>query len=220
VTPSLTLNLGLRYEWSSPYTERHNLEQFSDFAASSGVAVPGLGTLPGATIFASNSQRNIPVDRDNLAPRVGFAYQVSNQTVVRAGAGIYYGMNVATNFQYPGTAFSSAPAVFFTKDNYVNRYATLENPFPTGIQDPQGMKYGKLAEWGLSNGNNLDLEKARNAEVYQWNVGLQQAFPWQIILGIDYSANRARTCPGVVTTAPAIATSSPQRFAGNIPAIS
>ena len=114
---------------------------------------------------------------------------------MRGGFGVYYGMNVATNFQYPGTAFSSTPAVFFTKDNYVNRYATLENPFPTGIEDPQGTKYGKLAEWGLSNGNNLNYEKARNAEVYQWNVGLQQAFAWQIVLGIDYSANRTTHLP-------------------------
>jgi len=195
LTPKLTLNLGLRYEWSSPYTERHNLEQFSDFTASSGVTVPGLGTLPGSTIFASNSLRNIPVDRNNLAPRFGFAYQASDRTVVRGGAGIYYGMNVATNFQYPGTAFSSAPAVFFTKDNYLTRSATLENPFPTGIEDPQGTKYGKLAEWGLSNGNNLDFEKARNAEIYQWNLGLQQAFPGQIVLGIDYSANRSTHLP-------------------------
>ncbi len=191
----LTLNLGIRYEWSTPYTERHNLEQFSDFTGSSGVSVPTLGTLPGATIFASNSQRNIPVDRNNWAPRVGFAFQPNERTVVRGGAGVYFGMNVATNFQYPSTAFSSAPSVFFTKDNYVTRYATLENPFPAGIQDPQGTKYGKLAEWGLSNGNNLDLEKARNAEIYQWNVGLQQAFPWQIVLGIDYSANRSTHLP-------------------------
>jgi Carboxypeptidase regulatory-like domain/TonB dependent receptor len=195
LTPKLTINLGLRYEWSTPYTERHNLEQFSDFTASSGIAVPGLGTLPGATIFASSSQRNIPVDRNNLSPRVGFAYQVHDQTVVRGGAGIYYGMNVATNFQYPGTAFSSAPSVFFTKDNYFTRYATLENPFPTGIPDPQGTKYGKAAEWGLSNGNNLDYEKARNAEVFQWNLGIQQAFPWQVVLGIDYSANRSTHLP-------------------------
>jgi hypothetical protein len=124
------------------------------------VSLPGLGALPGSTIFASNSQRNIPVDSNNFAPRVGFAYQVSNQTVVRGGFGVYYGMNVATNFQYPGTAFSSTPAVFFTEDNYVNRYATLENPFPIGIQDPQGTKYGKLAEWGLSNGNNLGLRES------------------------------------------------------------
>lgn len=195
VSPKLTLNLGLRYEWSTPYSERHNLEQFSDFSASSGVDVPGVGTVHGTTVFASGSQRTIPVDRNNWAPRVGFAYQVNDRTVVRGGAGVYYGMNVATNYQYPGTAFSSTPAVFFTKDNYVTRYATLENPFPAGIQDPQGTKYGKLAEWGLSNGNNLDLEKARNAEVYQWNIGLQQAFPWQVVLGIDYSANRSTHLP-------------------------
>ncbi len=195
VNPKLTLNLGLRYEWSTPYTERHNLEQFSDFSASSGVNVPGVGTVRGTTVFASGSQRSLPVDRNNWAPRVGFAYQVNDRTVVRGGAGVYYGMNVATNFQYPGPAFSSTPAVFFTKDNYVTRYATLENPFPTGIQDPQDTRYGKLAEWGLSNGNNLDLEKARNAEVYQWNIGLQQAFPWQVVLGIDYSANRSTHLP-------------------------
>ena len=113
LTPRLTLNLGLRYEWSSPYTERHNLEQFSDFTASSGVSVPGLGTLPGSTIFASNSQRNIPVDRNNLAPRLGFAYQANDRTVVRGGAGIYYGMNVATNFQYPGHRIQQCPGRFF-----------------------------------------------------------------------------------------------------------
>ncbi len=195
VNPKLTVNLGLRYEWSTPYTERHNLEQFSDFSASSGVNVAGVGAVRGTTVFASGAQRGIPVDRNNWAPRVGFAYQVNDRTVVRGGAGVYYGMNVATNFQYPGPAFSSTPAVFFTKDNYVTQYATLENPFPTGIQEPQDTRYGKLAEWGLSNGNNLDLEKARNAEVYQWNIGLQQAFPWQVVLGIDYSANRSTHLP-------------------------
>lgn len=195
LTTRLTLNLGLRYEWSMPYTERHNLEQFSDFTASSGQNVPTLGTPRGSTIFATNSQRNIPVDRNNFAPRVGFAYEVNDKLVVRGGAGMYYGMNVATNFQYPGPAFSSSPAVFFTKNNYQSRFATLENPFPSGIEDPQGTKYGKLAEWGLGNGNNLDFEKARNAELYQWNLGVQQALPWQVVIGIDYSASRSTHLP-------------------------
>jgi hypothetical protein len=195
MTDKLTLNLGVRYEWSTPYTERHNLEQFSDFTAESGVSLPGLGPILGSTVFASNSQRNIAVDRNNIAPRFGFAYAVNERTVVRGGAGIYYGMNVATNYQYPGTSFSSSPAVFFSKDNYQTRYATLENPFPTGIEDPQRKKYGKLAEWGLSNANNLDLETARNAEIYQWNLGIQQAFPGKIVIGIDYSANRSTHLP-------------------------
>ena len=149
------------------------------------------------TIFACSAQRTIPVDRNNCgAAAWALPVKSIDRTVVRGGAGIYYGMNVATNFQYPGTGIAAVhQSVFFTKDNYVTRYATLENPFPTGIQDPQGKTYGKLAEWGLSNGNNLDLEKARNAEIYQWNFGMQQAFPWQVVLGIDYSANRSTHLP-------------------------
>ncbi|MGC2583560.1 MAG: hypothetical protein WA399_15755, partial [Acidobacteriaceae bacterium] len=184
-----------------PYSERHNYNEFSDFTASSGQAVPGLSayqpsdTPPGATIFASSSMRTLPVDRNNVAPRLGFAWQVHPETVVRGGAGIYYGLNVATNYQYPGPAFASSPSVFFTKDNYQTRFATLENPFPGGIPQPQGQKYGKLADWGLADANNLDLETARNAEIYQWNVGIQQAFPWNVVLGIDYSANRSTHLP-------------------------
>jgi hypothetical protein len=107
-TTRLTLNLGVRYEWSTPYSERHNYEQFSDFTASSGQPVPGLSayqpsdTPPGTTIFAGNSQRTIPVDRNNVAPRLAFAWQANPNLVFRGGAGIYYGLNVATNFQSLG----------------------------------------------------------------------------------------------------------------------
>ncbi len=37
MTSKLTLNIGLRYEWSTPYTERYNRSTFSDFTDSSGV---------------------------------------------------------------------------------------------------------------------------------------------------------------------------------------
>ena len=195
-TRNLTLNLGVRYEWSTPYSERHNYSQFSDFTGSSGVGIPGLSTdLTGTTVFASGSMRTLAVDRNNVAPRLSFAWQVKPNTVVRGGAGIYYGLNVATNYQYAGPAFAASPAVFFTRDGYQTRYATLENPFPAGIEQPEGTKYGKLADWGLSDANNLDLEPARNAEIYQWNLGVQQALPWKVVLGIDYSANRSTHLP-------------------------
>ena len=196
VNPKLTLNLGIRYEWSTPYSERHNTSQFSDFTGSSGLAVAGVsGNLLGTTVFASSKQRTVPTDWNNIAPRLGFAYLVNDKLAIRGGAGVYYGMSVATNFQYPGPAYTSSPSVFFTKDGYLTRSATLENPFPTGIEEPQGTKYGKLAEWGLNNGNNLDTGTARNAEVYQWNLGVQQAFPANIVLGINYSANHSTHLP-------------------------
>jgi Carboxypeptidase regulatory-like domain/TonB dependent receptor len=199
VTPKLTLNLGLRYEWSTPYTERNNLVQFSNFTGNSGVTVPGLplisGPLPGTTVFPTSGNRHVPVDRNNWAPRLGFAYQLNTNTVVRGGAGVYYGMNVATNFQYPGTAFRKDGQVYFTQDNFQTQYATLENPFPAGLPAPQGTKYGALADWGFANQNDLGTTQAQNADIYQWSLGVQRMLPGQIVVSADYSANHSTHLP-------------------------
>lgn len=195
VTSKLTLNLGLRYEWSSPYTERFDRLQFSDFNGDSGIDIPGLGPIRGTTIFAGSNRRSAPVDRNNFAPRLGFAYQLAPNTVLRGGAGMFYGMNVATNFQYAGTAFRKSAVIHFSKDNYNTQFASLADPFPDGLSGPQGDRYGALAEWGFGNGNDLGTETARNAEIYQWNLGVQHLLPGQIVVAADYSANRSTHLP-------------------------
>lgn len=203
VTPRLTLNFGLRYEWSTPYTERQNLLQYSNFTGSSGISVPidvpGLRTetvsLNGTTKFPTSDSRHVPVDRNNIAPRLGFAYTIDPNTVVRGGAGIYYGLNVATNFQFTGTAFGNSHPILFSKDNFQSQFATLADPFPSGYAPPQGDKYGPLALWGFPNNNSLDTAKARNAEIYQWNLGVQHLFPWGVTIGVDYSASRSTHLP-------------------------
>jgi hypothetical protein len=195
-TSKLTLNLGIRYQWDTPYTERHNNTQFSDFTGDSGISVVGFpGTLQGTTIFASSKMRNLPTDYSNIGPRLGFAYLVNEKTAIRGGAGIYFGYGVATNYQYPGAAYTASPEAFFSKDGGITRDATMENPFPGGIPPAQGQQYGKLALWGLSNGNNLGTQTAKNADIYQWNLGIQQAFPAQIVIAINYSANRSTFLP-------------------------
>ena len=207
VNSKLTLNLGLRYEWSTPYTERNNQIQFSDFTSSSGMSIdlssggltPGLGTvnLNGTTLFPTSGMRSVPVYRKNFGPRFGFAYQLDPNTVLRGGGGIYYGMSVATNFQYPGTAFRKSATMFFTLDDF-NTMApgtSLATPFPGGLTGPQGKQYGPLAEWGYGNGNDLGTTADRNADIYQWNLGIQRLLPSQIVIGIDYSANRSIHLP-------------------------
>jgi hypothetical protein len=203
VNPKLTVNLGLRYEWSTPYTERNNLIQFSNFTGVSNIAVPidipgfvnQTGNLVGITNFPPSGNRNVPVDRNNVAPRLGFAYTIDKNTVVRGGAGIYYGLNVATNFQFTGTAFGNSHPILFSKDNFQTQFATLENPFPNGYAPPQGQKYGGLALWGFPDNNSLDTGEARNAEIYQWNLGVQHLFPAGITIGVDYSASRSTHLP-------------------------
>lgn len=213
VTSKLTLNLGLRYEWSTPYDERYNRVQFSDFAGDSGVAnpvpgvlpslVPGIdlsslpmsATLKGITLFAGPGHRHVPADHNNFGPRLGFAYAMTPSTVIRGGAGVYYGMSVATNYQYAGTAFRKDGSINFTLDNFQTRYATLSNPFPVGLPAPEGTKYGPLAEWGYGNGNDLGNTVAQNADIYQWSLGVQRLLPGKIVVSADYSANRSTHLP-------------------------
>ncbi len=217
VTPKLTVNVGLRYEWSTPYTERQNRLQFNDFSGDTGISIPydrdGSGLLPqlgqigeirGTSVFPSSGHRNSPVDRNNWAPRLGFAYQLAPNTVLRGGAGVFYGMNVATNFQYAGPAFAKTASMFFSKDNFATQFAclgpsniqtTCTSPFPGGLAPPQGTTYGKLAQWGFGNSSDLDTGTARNAEIYQWNLGIQHLLPGQIVIGVDYSANRSTHLP-------------------------
>jgi hypothetical protein len=214
VSSKLTLNLGLRYQWSTPYNERHNRLEFSDFAANTGVSIdltgpngaqstlqsvglnyPSSVPLVGTTVFASSGDRSVPVYRKDVGPRFGFAYQIDSKTVVRGGAGIYFGMSPATNFQYPGTAFRKTATMFFTNDNFETQSATLENPFAGGFTGPQNKQYGALANWGYANNNDLGTTAARDANIYQWNVGIQRELPSQIVLGVDYSANRSTHLP-------------------------
>jgi Carboxypeptidase regulatory-like domain/TonB dependent receptor len=213
ITPKLTLNLGLRYEWSTPYDERYNRLQFSDFTADTGVSLdltsaqaalqsvglnfPSAEELYGTTLFANSSMRSVPVYRKDIGPRLGFAYGIDTKTVVRGGAGIYFGMSPATNFQYTGTAFRKTASIFFTQSDFANPtpLSTLANPFPSGFTGPQGTAYGALADWGYSNNNDLGTTAARDADIYQWNLGIQRELPSDIVLGIDYVANRSTHLP-------------------------
>ncbi|MFY9741104.1 MAG: hypothetical protein WAK21_03825, partial [Candidatus Sulfotelmatobacter sp.] len=222
VNAKLTVNLGIRYEWSTPYDERYNRIQFSNFTAPSGASIdlanvlasapagtmstqgamqsvglnfPSTEPVIGTTQFPTSSMRHVPVYRNDVGPRLGFAYAFDSRTVVRGGAGIYFGMSPATNFQYPGTAFSKTATMFFTNNDFATQYATLENPFPSGFTGPQNKAYGQFADWGYANNNDLGNTAARDADLYMWNLGIERELPSQIVLGVDYSANRSTHLP-------------------------
>jgi trimeric autotransporter adhesin len=92
VRPSLTLNLGVRYEYFSPLSEKYgrmaNLDIAPDFTAVAPVVAGGTGPYSGA--FPSGL---INPDYKNFSPRIGLAWkvpQIKRSTIVRAGYGIYY----------------------------------------------------------------------------------------------------------------------------------
>jgi hypothetical protein len=205
ISRRLTLDLGLRYEWSTPYTERFNRNQFSCFTCDSGIRVPALPGLEGiwpangreiygTTVVATPGHRAPDTDWDNVGPRLGFAYQLNPNTVVRGGAGIYYGMNYATNWQYGGANWQGSANILYSLDGNITRYANIENPFPAGFLLPEEDKYGAESQWGYNDGNHAGLDTV-NAHIYMWNIGVQRQFPGSLMLEVDYSASRSTNLP-------------------------
>ncbi len=96
LTPTLTLNLGVRYDLFTPYTEITNI--LSNFDTDLGrIVVAG---QPGVTPTG-----NVRTDYSNLAPRVGFAYTPLPRTVIRGG----FGMTFAPENMTSGAALVNQP---------------------------------------------------------------------------------------------------------------
>jgi hypothetical protein len=184
----------LRYEFSTPYEERFNRQAFTCFTCDSGLNVPGVGQIHGTTILATKNFRHADPAYHNLGPRVGFAYRLNSKTVMRGGAGIYYGMNFATNWQYGGSPWTYFLNYIPTLNNYVTQYATLSNPFPGGFVGPEQGKYGPLTLYGEGNDNHTS-NNFTNGQIYQWNYGFQRELPGQWLIDVNYSASHSVHLP-------------------------
>jgi hypothetical protein len=142
VTPKLTINLGLRYEYNSPQYDIHNEiigffgpnAQSTVFpAAPPGILYPGdPGTPNRALVYP---------DKNNFAPRVGFAWDVMGNAklVVRGGGGIFYDIeDGALNLQFGGQPpFGSVSNLNFQPSDVSSVPNFLTDPFtPLGLQNP------------------------------------------------------------------------------------
>lgn len=99
-TKKLTLNYGLRYSIPTPIVESHNRLSWMNPTLPN----PGAGNLPGAMEFAGSGPGRTGLSTPlstyykSLAPRIGLAYALTPNTVIRAGYGIYYSPIIVTGF--------------------------------------------------------------------------------------------------------------------------
>lgn len=96
LTTKLTLNLGLRYDLFTPYTEINNI--LSNFDT-------GLGRIVIANQGGIDGHGNVRTDYSNFAPRFGFAYTPIERTVIRGGFGMTYAPENTTS----GSALVNQP---------------------------------------------------------------------------------------------------------------
>ncbi|MGH9566577.1 MAG: TonB-dependent receptor domain-containing protein, partial [Candidatus Angelobacter sp.] len=129
VRSNLSLNLGVRYEYVSPYSETTN--QLVNLAVSP-TFNPAVMPVPLAAGQAGVPQTIVKPDRNNFAPRVGLAWKPLSKTVVRAGYGINYNLS---DYQSMAQNLAFQPPFATTQTNTIQQGGastlSLQNGFPT-----------------------------------------------------------------------------------------
>jgi hypothetical protein len=92
--PNLTLNLGLRWEYTSPYADLYNrVSNFDPVSQTVLTTTPGVTAATGVTPVSYSGTYGktlVHPDYDDFAPRLGFAYAANAKTAIRGGFGISY----------------------------------------------------------------------------------------------------------------------------------
>ena len=223
VSRKLTLNLGLRWDYETPQTERFDQQNRGfDATAASPLQVPGLN-LKGGLLFTDSSNR-LPFDTDknNFQPRIGAAYQLGRTTVLRGGYGISYLPTFDTGFN---NGFAITNAMVTSTDGGLTPANLLKNPFPDGYIAPLGRSQGlgTLLGQGFSYGYTPRVIPF----VHQFSFGVQHELPGRILVDASFSGSRSRdlqTNKGIneVTAAQlaegnALLTQVPNPMAGKLP---
>jgi hypothetical protein len=126
---------------------------------------------------------------DQFQPRLGFAYNLSPNTVIRGGFGRFSQASFITAGQ---NGFSRTTLLAATQDNYLTPYDTLDNPFRNGILSPTGSSLGPLTNLGqTANWTNPDAGRPYS---WQYSVHLQrQRKDW--LLEAGYTHNKTYDMP-------------------------
>ncbi|MEW5978963.1 MAG: TonB-dependent receptor [Acidobacteriota bacterium] len=187
VTPKLSLNLGLRYDFYSPYHEEQ--DRLGNFDPRTGqrvipettrriiesvLGIPG-GNLPPTFRYGSLDEVVWKANYLNFAPRFGFAYSINDRLVLRGGYGIFYGVTVSNNANNAGT--EGVPFFFdFGLASELDTPIVIRNGFPTGgvlgplsartfsayyspldRHDPYSQKYSFNLQFALAKGAALEV---------------------------------------------------------------
>jgi hypothetical protein len=181
---NLTLNLGVRYEYVSPLSEENNRIANLDLSPAVLTQQPNLNTssvavvLPGESGPYSGSLPGSLVrpDRNNFAPRVGFAWKPFSKTVVRGGYGINYNTGA---YQAIAQQLAFQPPFSTTQTNIeaASCNLTLQEGFPT------------CSAAGVTN-NYAVNPNYRLGYVQIRNLDIQQQIRPTLVLNVDYTGTK------------------------------
>lgn len=141
-------------------------------------------------MFAGTGNRDLWSGQNtNFLPRIGLAYQLGQNTVIRTGHGIFYdtiGLNRTPAVQ---TGYTATTPIQASLDNGLHYVATTANPFPTGLLQPQGSAGGLLTNLGQA----LTVYPTNRLQPYsqRWTFDVQRTILKEFLLDVGYVGNKA-----------------------------
>jgi hypothetical protein len=184
VTDRLTLNLGLRWEATTPLTEKYG--NWANFEYN--LTNTALG-IPGALAFAGNGHTSFMKQRDwkEFSPRLGLAYRVTPKAVIRAAYGILYapiGLNFWSGVPYgfsPGSKGTNLVAKTANGSPAFNWDSGYPGTLAPGNNDPNLVPYGPVR---------IDPKSLYAGYIQQWNAGAEFEIAKDLRLGVTYLGNK------------------------------
>ncbi len=196
VTSKLTLNYGLRWDKFTPTYETGDQLAFFSFAAN-----PGAGNLPGSVAYAGNKWGSASAGvrypetpfNGGFGPRVGAAYRLDNQTVVRAGYGVFY-----TQAFYPGWGGGMSLDGFNPQLSFGNSISGYE---PSFYLDKGFPSYSTAPNISLSSDNGTNGPNYRPSYAnhlsytQQWNLTVERKVGNSSVVSVAYIGNKGTHLP-------------------------
>jgi Carboxypeptidase regulatory-like domain/TonB dependent receptor len=174
ITPKLTVNLGVRYEIWTPVYERNDIQANfligankliypNNKAPQQGIPASLITTIPSGL----DSRGLVEEHKNNWSPRLGLAYQLAPNTVIRAGAGVFYaepdalGANNRPVANPPFRINNAYPT------DQLHPVITFASGFPANALNVQSVDPTTASFVGFA----PDLKPAY---IYHWSFGVQQ----------------------------------------------
>src|ERR1051326_4227622 len=185
VTRKVTPNLGLRYEFATPPRERDF--KWANFDSASGKFI----TAKSGSLF---EEALIHPDRNNFAPRLGFAYSLTPRTVIRGAYGIFY--NHTNRLGREGLLGFNPPFIILADSNIsgsgvlrsTDALFRLQDGVPPGFVDITRVNLTTVARKAQD-------PNQRSPYVQQYSFGIQQEIFKDLVFDVAYVGNRALKLP-------------------------
>jgi hypothetical protein len=187
VAENLTLNLGLRYELQSPWTERYNRLSYFNLKAPNYInqLLPsGSSRVMGDVFLVPAGERsNLPLEKGNFAPRLGLAYRFTLKSILRSGYGLFWIPSDVSFALNPINDMVNTPGTTYTGTvDGTHPFNSISLPFPHGISSPPGRSLGVLGtqEFLTQTVQSItEVNRDHHPEGYvqQWNLSIERQLP-------------------------------------------